>query len=136
LGAGFLLAVAAALFAGRGGESAGFETHLILLIRFMALIKLGVAIGAALLVWWRLGRSPSPCMAAGYTAGTMLMAGGPALMWHMNHIILGSVLFYAGLVLIVIFARGDGARRLLSRTNALSARPRVVERRAPRAGRP
>ncbi len=119
LGAGFLLAVAAALFAGRGAEPAAYEPQLVVLVRFMALIKLGVAIGAAALVAWRLGRAPNPRLAAGYTAGTMLMAAGPALMWHMHHIILGSVLFYAGLVLIAILARGEGASRLLPRANGL-----------------
>jgi hypothetical protein len=107
----FLLAVAAAVVAGRGSPSAGFEPQLILLIRFMALIKLGVAIGAAALVAWRLGRAPNPRRAAGYMAGTMLMAGGPALMWHMNYIIFGSILFYSGLVVLVILARADGVAR-------------------------
>jgi hypothetical protein len=132
LGAGVLFAVAVALFAGKGDGSTGFEPQLILLIRFMALMKLGLAIGAGLLVAWRLGRSPTPRIAAGYTAGTMLMAGGPALMWHMHYIIFGSALFYAGLVLLVILARGDKAgSQLLPRDNVLS-RPRVGARRSTR----
>ena len=115
LAAGVTLAVAAAFAIGARGVPEGFEPQLVLLIRFMAVIKLAGAIAVAAVVGWRFGQAPGLRRTAGYSAAAMIMAAGPALMWDMHFIVLGSVLFYAGLGAIVLLARAQGASRAAKR---------------------
>jgi hypothetical protein len=115
LTAGFILAAAGGYFAGKSGPAFEMEPELILLIRFMAFLKMLMAMGAALLVGWRLGQSPSAGQSIGGAFGVMIMAAGPALIWNINHLIVGSALFYGGLAMILCLDSGRFIRERFAR---------------------
>ena len=117
---------AAVLFAGgaglavaaRGGGSSGaMEWQLILLLRFMVLIKTAMVVGAVALAQWRLRASISDAMAFGLAAATATMALAPGLIWSMHYIIQGAVCFHAGLLAYLVLAWRDGSVRLPARRN-------------------
>ncbi len=99
-------------------QAAGPElTHL---LQMMAGLKLALALGAAVLIDWRLRQPAGPMAAAGYLVALGLMSAGPGLVWGMAHVMLGAGLLHAGLLtLIVLSCKDDGMwsrmRRVTSR---------------------
>ncbi len=78
------------------------------LIRFMAIVKAAMALGAVALIYWRLSFPASPRMTLAYIAAAVLMAAAPGVIWHMAAIGKGAALFHGGLVLFLILALADG----------------------------
>jgi hypothetical protein len=83
------------------------EPDLMRLLRGMVLIKGLIALGAAALVWWRLGRPVEQGLATRYTAALSLSAGALAWLWGLHLVLLGSLFFYAGLIGLVLTGRRD-----------------------------
>jgi hypothetical protein len=80
-------------------HSAGAE--LTMLLRFMALVKSGFALGLVWLAAWRLGFPAQPGITAAYAAACALMPAGAGLIWGLAHVVAGAVLFHAGLLLMI-----------------------------------
>jgi hypothetical protein len=99
------LGFAAALALGSGPAAA--DPELMLLIRFMAVLKAGMALLGMALAAWRLRYPASTRMAAGYVVAVALMAGAPGLIWEMSHIVAGAVVFHAGLGIFLTCAWAD-----------------------------
>lgn len=89
----------------RAAQAAGPE--LVRLLRFMAAIKGVLALGAVAGAWWRLGYPASARLATAVVAACTLMAAGSGVVWCMAHIVLGSVLFYAGLLSLAVLGYVD-----------------------------
>jgi hypothetical protein len=99
---------AAPLLLGSGTLPMAGETEFTTLLRFMALMKAAMALGAAVLICWRLKYPASRRLAVAYIIAAVLMAAAPGLIWHMTAIWKGAALFHAGLVLFLILAWADG----------------------------
>jgi hypothetical protein len=106
--------------AGAGGASAAIgaavapvpaDADLVLLIRFMAVVKAMMVLAAAGLVWWRLGSDIGSGLAAGYIAAVTLMAISPGVVWSMTSPTLASALFHSGLLFGLALAARDGFTR-------------------------
>jgi hypothetical protein len=89
----------------RAAQAAGPE--LVRVLRFMAAIKGVLALGATALVWWRFGYPASVRLTTAAIAACALMAAGCGVVWCMAHIVLGSALFYAGLLPLLALAYID-----------------------------
>ncbi len=107
LAAAVLGAAAAALLTGADPSAA--DPELLVLLRFMAVVKAAMALGAAALVTWRLGWPVRPAAAAGYVVATSSMAAGPGLIWQLGHVGAGAVLVHGGLVALIGLAWLDRA---------------------------
>ena len=83
------------------------EPELVTLLRLMALLKLGLVIGAIWLVDWRLRHPCRPRVALGYCLALALMASAPGLIWFMTAILIASGLFHAGLILALAVGFND-----------------------------
>lgn len=105
---------ATGVLAGRamGGDAAAYESHLLLLLRFMAAMKLGGVLLAAGLLHWRLIRPIAPRLAAAYAGSLVAMAAATGLIWSLGSIVLGAILFHAGLIAYLVLAWRDDAVRL------------------------
>lgn len=89
------------------------DAGLITILRFMALVKLAMVLGAVALTIWRLGHSTSPRLAQSYVLATMLMACGPGLIWSTGTVVYGAISFHAGLFSYLVLAcRDDGTPRV------------------------
>ena len=109
--AAVLLAAVAAFALGHepaAHNAAPADADLARLLRFMAVIKAGMAVMASWLVDWRLRFAAPPRLATAYIAALALMVAGPGLIWSMTHIIVGAVLFHAGLLLLLALGWADG----------------------------
>lgn len=73
----------------------------------MVLIKGAMAIAAAALVWWRLGRPIAPALAARYVTALCVSAGAVAWLWGLHLIPLGAGAFYLSLLGIYRVGRRD-----------------------------
>lgn len=94
------------------------EPDLVRLLRGMVLIKGAIGLTAAALVWWRFGRPLDPRLAARYIVALCLSAGAVAWLWGLHLILLGSALFYLGLLGVYLAGRRDplfADRRSLTR---------------------
>ena len=86
------------------------EWQLVFLLRFMALMKGAMVLGALGLTRWRLRRPASDRLAIGYAAALAAMAMAPGLIWSLAAIAPGAACFHAGLLLFLLLAwRDDGA---------------------------
>ncbi len=97
------------------------------LLRFMAVLKSGMAAAAAVAVLWRLG-SPAPFRwLAAYGLGGAAIAAGPGLIWGMAHVGCGALLLHGGLFAILVLLWRDPA--VAARLTALLAarHPRLSE---------
>jgi hypothetical protein len=103
------LALAAALGLLAGAAPAPADPELAALLRFMAATKAGIALGAALLVDWRLRHPIRPALAVAAIAAAATALGGPALMFGLVQMTLGGVLHYAGLGALLLLAALDRA---------------------------
>jgi hypothetical protein len=84
------------------------DAELVPLLRFMAVLKAAMAIGAAALVQWRLrGHARVPLKLA-LLGSTALMMSAPGLIWSLNHLVAGAVVFHTGLLVFLVAAARDG----------------------------
>lgn len=107
------VAGAAGLCAGRamGGDAAAFEDKLLLLLRFMAVMKLVGVLAAAGLTHWRLTSPIAWGRAAGYLGALGTMAAATGLIWSLGAIAIGAVMFHVGLLVFLALAwKDDGVR--------------------------
>lgn len=77
------------------------------LIRFMALVKAGLAANALAACHWRLARPARAWRAAAYVAGAPLMVVGVILLWSLCGPGLGVLGFYLGLLAVLATAFTD-----------------------------
>ncbi|MBE7220046.1 MAG: hypothetical protein INR64_16370 [Caulobacteraceae bacterium] len=101
----------AGLLAGRWlqGGPGDMEWQLVLLLRFMAVVKGAMALGALALVQWRLRQPASARLALGYVVALAPMALAPGLIWSLAAIAPGAACFHAGLLLFLVLTwRDDG----------------------------
>ena len=107
----------AGLLVGRALESGSgdMEWQLVLLLRFMAVVKGAMVVGALALVQWRLRRPASARLALGYAAALTTMALAPGLIWSLAAIAPGAACFDAGLLLYLVLAWRDDAVALPKR---------------------
>lgn len=124
-----VLAVALAQLLAQGeaaARAAAADPELTHLLRGMAVLKAGLALGAVCLVAWRLGYPASARLAAGLIAAAALMAAGPVLIWHVAPVGAAALLFHAGMGLLLVLCLIDrpGAQELY----AAVARRRTAER--------
>ena len=85
------------------------EWQLVFLLRFMALVKGAMVLGALGLTQWRLRRAASDRLALGYAAALAAMAMAPGLIWSLAEIAPGAACFHAGLLLFLLLAWRDDA---------------------------
>lgn len=111
------LAIALAQFLGQGeaaARAALADPELTRLLRGMAVLKAGLALGAVCLVAWRLAYPASLRLAAGLIAAAASMAAGPVLIWHVAPVAAAALLFHAGMGLLLVLCLVDrsGAQEL------------------------
>jgi hypothetical protein len=82
-------------------------TELTRLLRFMAVLKAGIAVAAAATVFWRLGAAVTLPWFAAYAAACGAMAAGPGVIWAMVHVGLGAVLLHGGLLAVILLLWRD-----------------------------
>lgn len=123
MGAGFAASQDAASV--RAAQAAGPE--LVRLLRFLAALKMAMAAAASGAAWWRLGYPASARLAASAIAACALMAFGSGVIWAMAHIVLGSALFYAGLLALLALgcAEGSGVREMAAGIGRHSRAPSI-----------
>ena len=85
------------------------DPELAVLLRFMAVVKAAMALGAAALVGWRFGSPVRPATGLAYIAGTASMAAGAGLIWRLSHIGAGALLVHGGLLALAGLAWLDRA---------------------------
>ncbi len=85
------------------------DPELVMLLRFMAVVKAAMALGAVALVGWRFGSPVRPAVALAYIAGTSSMAAGAGLIWQLGHVGAGALLVHGGLVALAGLAWSDRA---------------------------
>jgi hypothetical protein len=102
------LAGAAGLIVGLAAGAPGMDAELVPLLRFMAVIKAAMALGAVALAQWRLKRAASGWVVAALAGSSGLMMSAPGLIWGLTHLVLGAVLFHAGLLVFLVAAARDG----------------------------
>jgi hypothetical protein len=101
--AGFL-----GLLIGLQSQHPPMDAELVPLLRFMAVIKGAMAVGAAALVQWRLQGEAGAVLKWSLLGALALMMVAPGVIWGLNHIVLGALLFHAGLVVFLVAAARDG----------------------------
>ena len=79
------------------------------LLRFMAVIKGVLALGAVGALLWRLGSEISLGRFATYSACCAAMVAGPGLIWSMAHVGLGALLLHGGLIALLVLLWCDPA---------------------------
>lgn len=124
------LAIALAQVLGHGeaaARAAAADPELTRMLRGMAALKAGLALGAVCLVAWRLGYPASARLAAGLIAAAALMAAGPVLIWHVAPVAAAALLFHAGMGLLLVLCLTDrsGAQELYA---AATSRRRAARR--------
>ena len=85
------------------------DPELATLLRFMAVVKAAMALGAAALIAWRLGWPVRPATGLGYVAGVSSMAAGAGLIWQLGHVGTGALLVHGGLLALAGLAWLDRA---------------------------
>ena len=113
VGAAGLGGLVAGRWVGSGGE--GMEWQLVFLLRFMALVKGAMVLGALGLTQWRLRRPASDRLALGYGVALATMALAPGLIWSLAAIAPGAACFHAGLLAFLVLAWRDDAVALPTR---------------------
>ena len=106
-GAGWALYATSATDTAEAVARAGGE--LTRLLRFMALLKVLLAMGALIGVWWRLAIPATPGWLLAYLAAGTALAAGPVLIWGMAHVGLGALLLHGGLFATLVALWRDPA---------------------------
>ncbi|NEV64351.1 hypothetical protein [Thiorhodococcus minor] len=81
--------------------------ELVRLLHSMVLIKGLIAVGAAALVYWRLGRPLRSRLAWKYIACLALSAAALGWLWGLSWVPVGGALYWAGLIGLLLVARRD-----------------------------
>ena len=102
---GLSFALTDALATSRAVANAG--TDLTRLLRFMAVIKGAMALGAVGALFWRLGSDVSLGRFVAYGACCAGMVAGPGLIWGMVHVGLGALLLHGGLIVLLVLLWRD-----------------------------
>jgi hypothetical protein len=97
------------------------EADLILLLRFMTLLKGAIALIIVRLLLQRFVRPLRVIERAGYAMGSASMAAGAVWLWFQWQLGWGILLFYAGITLIVLTAARDGSLLAVRRQSPTSA---------------
>lgn len=84
------------------------DPELARLLRWMALLKAGIAAAAFALVWWRAGRAILPARLLAYALGTAILAAAAVMVWQLAVVAATSVVFHATLLALAVLALGDG----------------------------
>ena len=92
-----------------GIDPSAADPELLVLLRFMAVVKAAMALGAAALVAWRMGWPVRPATAVGYILATSSMAAGAGLIWQLGHVGAGAVLVHGGLAALIAVTWQDRA---------------------------
>jgi len=79
------------------------------LLRFMAVLKAGMAVAAGAAVFWRLGAAVTLPWLAAYAVAGGAMAAGPGVIWAMAHVGLGALLLHGGLFATILLLWRDPA---------------------------
>jgi hypothetical protein len=107
------IAFVAGFHATSAPASAAFIAHddaaLTRLMRFMAVVKAGLALAACAAVLWRLGTAITLARFAAYAVSGGAMVAGPGLIWGMAHVGLGALLLHGGLIATVLLLWRDPA---------------------------
>jgi hypothetical protein len=103
-----VLAGLAGLVVGLSAGAPRMDAELVPLLCFMAVIKGAMALGAAALAQWRLRRVASAWVVWALVGSTGLMMSAPGLIWGLTHLVIGAVLFHAGLLVFLVAAARDG----------------------------
>lgn len=90
-------------------QAGPYDPELATLLRFMAVVKAAMALGAAALIAWRLRWPVRPATGLGYVAGVSSMAAGAGLIWQLGHIGTGALLVHGGLLALAGLAWLDRA---------------------------
>jgi hypothetical protein len=98
----------AGLWLGLQASPPRMDPELVPLLRFMAVLKAGMAIGAAALAQWRLQSPTGVPLKLALLGSTALMISAPGLIWGLNHLVVGAVVFHAGLLIFLVAAARDG----------------------------
>lgn len=107
-----LLAMGAALvvgFAVRAGPAPA-DAELARLLQFMAVVKGAMSVGLGAVIAWRFAHPVSKGFALAYLIAGVMLFASPGIIWQ-QHVVLGAVLFHAGLVLVFVAGWRDGAAR-------------------------
>jgi hypothetical protein len=103
-----LAALSAAVGLGLGLTArGGGDPDLVPLLGFMAATKAGIALGAALLVDWRLRHPAGRVLAVLLVGGAALALAGPVVMFDTSQLRLGGLMHYAGLGMLALLAWRD-----------------------------
>ena len=94
------------------------------LLRVMAALKVGLAVGATAVVLWRLGSAVTLPWFAAYAVACAAMGAGPALIWSMVHVGTGALLLHGGLTAVVLLLWRDPG--LAERLSAMIAARRAA----------
>lgn len=118
-GAGVVAFLAgAALGRAHAADASGFESTLVLLLRFMAACKAAGVVGAAALLAWRLRQPLGTVAFVGYVTALALMAAAPGMIWSLGLIAPGALVFHAGLLTFLVLAARDDGVTVLRRGRA------------------
>ncbi len=79
------------------------------LLRFMAVVKAGIALAACAAMLWRLGAAITLPWFTAYAVSAAAMAAGPGLIWGMVHVGLGAMLLHGGLIGTILLFWQDKA---------------------------
>jgi uncharacterized membrane protein (DUF485 family) len=104
--AGFALGYAAS-----APETAATDNQLTVLLRFMALTKLAMAFGFALLIDWRLRDPASGGLVVAYFMALSVMAIVPGLIWAEVYLMPAALTFHIGMLLTLVAGLQDGQLR-------------------------
>jgi len=103
------------------------DPALIMLLRFMAVVKAAMAIAGIALADWRFRHPASSRLATSYVVASGLMAAGSGLIWHIATIVEGAAVFHTGLALLIVLAwvdRGETQRLFgVAKVRSRSGRP-------------
>lgn len=135
--AGLLAVIAVAVIAGSFANPSQ-ASHLAMvndgaaltrLMRFIAVIKAGMAVVVSAVVLWRLGAAITLPWFIGYSSSCAAMAVGPGLIWGMASIGLGALLLHGGLLISILLVWRDPAVGVLL-ANTVAARRQFIASRA------
>jgi hypothetical protein len=102
------LAGLAGILAGDLGGRPVAEPELATLLRFMAVIKGVMALGSVAAVRWRLRQPAGAGLRWALLASMALMMSAPGVIWGLNQVLAGAVLFHAGFLAFLVTALRDG----------------------------
>jgi uncharacterized membrane protein len=99
--------IVAGTYAAAGVGSLQGQQELMTLLRFMATIKMGLALLATALVWWRLDRQAAHWLVVAGIIACALMALGPGIIWSCVNVAIGAAVFHTGFLILLTCAWFD-----------------------------